>query len=115
MLLNKGSTDLTVEMGQATFPVIHMEIGHEMVNALFGYENEMEGSYLRDTLTPLPENRSLPIVIDKMGTRMKALSYEVRSLDMKRLVESTEVYNYVDQGDRIEAILNIKDLKYTVV
>ena len=29
---------------------------------------------------------------------------------MKRLVESTEVYNYVDQGDRIEAILNIKDL-----
>lgn len=110
MLLNKGSTDLTVEMGQATFPVIHMEIGHEMVNALFGYENEMEGSYLRDTLTPLPENRSLPIVIDKMGTRMKALSYEVRSLDMKRLVESTEVYNYVDQGDRIEAILNIKDL-----
>ena len=47
MLLNKGSTDLTVEMGQATFPVIHMEIGHEMVNALFGYENEMEGSYLR--------------------------------------------------------------------
>ena len=37
-LVNQGNTDMTMEMGPATYPVIHMKIDGVEVNPLHGYK-----------------------------------------------------------------------------
>ena len=88
-IVNKGNTDLTVEMEPASLPLVSMKLDGERVNCLRGYSEDMQANYLRDTLTPLPENRCLSVEIDTFGTEITGISYEVRSLDMTRLVENT--------------------------
>lgn len=109
-IMNKGNTDLTVEMSKATLPTVSMLVEGQTVNCLHGYTQEMEANYLRDTVTPLPDSRKLSVLIDPFEAEIQQVSYEVRSLDTTRLVENTQVYNLSQDGDSITAELNIKDL-----
>ena len=65
--MNQGNTDMTVEMGPATLPLVYMSQGGERVNCLHGYVKEMQGSTMRDTITPLGAGRKLSLTIEKMG------------------------------------------------
>ena len=111
-IMNRGNTDLTAEMKSATCPLVYMEMKNQNINCLHGYATEMEGNYLRDSITPLQESRSLPIKIKTFGPAIKSLSYEVRSMDMQRLVEDTAVTDYTqeDANGFVSATLYLKDL-----
>ncbi|MBR4168411.1 MAG: hypothetical protein IKR47_01620 [Lachnospiraceae bacterium] len=109
-LLNRGNTDMTTEMGQATLPIVYMNVNDEYVNPLHGYTADMEGSYLRGTITPLKANREVDILIDTYGAIISKIGYEVRSKDMKRLIEDTDLSGYNYENDMITATLPIKDL-----
>ncbi len=110
VIINQGNTDMTTEMRGATYPVVYMQIDGEAVNFLRGYGSAMEGNYLRETITPLMEERALSFAVKKYGNQIEKLSFEVRSVDGERLVENTEIYNYVEEDDTITATVNIKDL-----
>ena len=109
-IVNQGNTDMTAEMGPATFPLIYMNISGEKVNCLHGYAQEMEGSYLRDTITVVPEGRTVQFEIDKYNAEILGVSYELRSVDGERLIENGEVGNTQDNGDSISASITLKDL-----
>ncbi|MBR6328694.1 MAG: hypothetical protein IKR68_03510 [Lachnospiraceae bacterium] len=109
-IMNKGNTDMTVEMSAATFPVINMQVGGIAVNTLYGYADEMQEKYLRETLTPMGEDKALRMEIQKNGMNLTGISYEVRSLDTTRLVEKTELFNYIDDGGKITVDFSLKDL-----
>ena len=66
-IMNKGNTDMTVEMGDASFPVVTMQIDEYRVNRLHGYASDMDTSYLRDTLLPIGYERNLFFTIDTEG------------------------------------------------
>ena len=112
MIMNRGNTDLTAEVKPATFPLVYMEVNNQYINCLHGYASDMEGNYLRDSITPLQESRSLPIKIKTFGPAIKSLSYEIRSMDMQRLVENAEVKDYTqeDANGYVSATLYLKDL-----
>lgn len=109
-LLNRGNTDMTAEMGQATLPIVYMNVNDEYVNPLHGYTVDMEGSYLRGAITPLKANREVDILIDTYGAIISKIGYEVRSKDMQRLIEDTDLDGYKYENDMITATLPIKDL-----
>ena len=109
-LMNQGNTDMTVEMGEATLPLIYMSQGEDKINCLHGYLKEMQGSSMRDTITPLEEGRKLEITVEKYDCEIERLSFEVRSVDGERLVESTEITQYREDKERIEAEFTVKDL-----
>lgn len=105
----ENSEQLTT-MAQSTFPTIYLTSYEQNINELHGYIDEMEANYMRDTITPLNDDRSLPITINSYGAKVKKISYEVRSLDTKRLVEQTEVTDFKNNNGNINATLNIKNL-----
>ncbi|MCR4590623.1 MAG: C39 family peptidase [Lachnospiraceae bacterium] len=109
-VMNRGTTDMTVEMGEATLPVVSIVDGERLINRMYGVKSSVEPNMMRDTLTPLNEGRSLDIHIDKYDNRLKEVAYEVRSLDAERLIEDTEILDYLENDDTIEAKLHIKDL-----
>ena len=109
-LMNKGNTDMTVEMRRATFPLVYMSQNGNRVNCLHGYAQEMQGSTMRDHITPLESGRRLSFVVEKFGCEISHLSFEVRSVDGERLVESTDIYNYKEDDDELTATITVKDL-----
>ena len=109
-LLNRGNTDYTQDMPGATLPVVYMNINGQYMNALHGYVCEMEGSYLRDNITPINADRSLDIKIDTYGFAVAKVAYELRSLDGQRLIEDTELDGFAFDKNSINAKLSFKDL-----
>ena len=109
-VMNQGNTDMTTEMKPAFFPLIYMSIGGERVNCLHGYAQEMEGSYLRDTITVIPQGRTVQFEIDKFNTDIQKVSYELRSVDGERLIENGEITNKEERGEIVSASVTLKDL-----
>lgn len=111
IIFNTSGRDMTSEMKQASLPVVYLSSQGVDINPLFGYTQEMDPLYTRDTITPLTENdMSLPITIRTYGELVEKISYEVRTLDSSRLIENTTVTEYVQDGETIHATLNIQNL-----
>ena len=109
-ITNKGNTDMTAEIGNATYPVITTVVGEVEANTLHGYTYEMQAEFMRDTITPLKEDRKLTIHISQSELAIKEITYEVRSLDTTRLVEDNKVEGFTQKEDGIWAEIPIKDL-----
>lgn len=85
-------------MGEPTLPTItFMAAGASQqdseveVNELFGYTTEMETKYMRDTITPIHDDRQLMLRVKNNRNVVMAAEFEVRSLDCERLIEKTEI------------------------
>ena len=109
-ITNKGNTDMTVEMQPATYPLVYANVNGDRINVLHGYGQKMQESYMRDSITPLGEDRVLSLEIDKYKSTVSALSFEVRSVDGSRLIEETAITDYTDENDTIKAAVTLKDL-----
>lgn len=109
-VMNQGNTDMTTEMGEATYPVLSMYVGAYRVGSLHGYAQSMECAYLRDNLQPIGEDRKIDVKMDTYGRGIDNIAFEVRSLDGERLVESTLVEEYENREDEISFSITLKDL-----
>lgn len=109
-IYNQGNKELTTSMTQASLPLVHITTKGIPYNYLHGLKQEMDGSFFRDTITPLETGRALTFVIDKYKNTIQEISFEVRSIDGTRLVERTKVNNFKESEDRIQATVTIKDL-----
>ena len=110
IVLNKGNTDMTAEMSGATLPIVYMNVNDEYINPLHGFTTEMEGNYLRGAITPVMANRTVTFRADLYDAVIAKVSYEVRPLDMSRLIEENEISDYTNEGNRIFATAELKDL-----
>lgn len=109
-VMNQGNTDMTTEMGEATYPVLSMYVGSYRVGSLHGYAQSMECAYLRDNLQPIDEDRKIDVRMNTYGRGVDSIAFEVRSLDGERLVESTPVETYESGEDEIFFSITLKDL-----
>lgn len=113
---NHSNQDLTTEMADATLPLVSLYIwdadtGERIeINELRGYTSQMDGVYMRDAITPVGEDRLLPIQIRMYDTEIDGLSYEIRSLDMGRLIADAKVDDYERGNGKIDAVLPIQNL-----
>lgn len=97
-------------MEESELPVVYMKsLGREM-NCLHGYVQDMAGAVLRDSLTILPEEREMGIRIDRCQGQVTGIYYEIRSLDLSRLIERTSVESWNPLENGAEAVLPIQNL-----
>lgn len=109
-IMNRGNTDMTMEMSAASYPLVYINYEGEHINCLHGYSNEMDVSFMRDTVTPLGEDRQISLYIDKFNSDVTSIAFEVRSTDGERLIENSEIFNYKEKDAGISADVTIKDL-----
>ncbi len=109
-MMNQGHDNLTMEMAQASFPIVTMDKDGVAYNQLHGYKNPMDVSFQRDTVTALGESRDTGFHVDTYGRNIDGISIEVRSTDGGRLIENTEVTDYTQSGDSISGTIALKDL-----
>ena len=118
--INRGNTDMTMEMGPATYPIVSVNLAGSQVNCLHGYTEIMETNYLKETITPLTNGRQVSLTIDKFDNSVSGLAFEVRNIDGSRLIENADITDLVEDKETITANFSIKDLiesntEYTLV
>lgn len=110
-LVNRHSNkDTTAQMEEASLPVVSVYYDNRQINQLYGHTEEMNELYMRDSITPLKKNRILPISIASYGEKIDGISYEIRSMDAKRLVAESEVSDYSKKDDTIEADIKVQNI-----
>ena len=105
-----GNRDMTAAMAEATLPVVYAEKDGKRYNEMHGYVGAMDGSYMKDSVLGLSQDHLLGLAVDRYGARIKGISYEVRSLDMGRLIENGDNLQTEDDGEYLHFTLDFKDL-----
>ena len=80
-IINQGTTDMTMEMGKATFPVVTVRFNGIEMNPMHGYRKEMKTNLMRESITPLMTGRKISLQIDRFGAEIRSMAFEVRSVD----------------------------------
>lgn len=99
-----------VAMGDASLPVVRVEMYGRKMNRMAGYVREMDNSVAGDSLTILPEDRALAVDIEVSGDAVTGISYEIRSMDRERLVEQTRMDTWEETEAGLRAVLPIQNL-----
>lgn len=99
-----------VQMEEASLPVVYIQYGDRRINGLHGYVQQMDAAGMRDTLTPVGEDREIRISVDTYGRRLSGISYEVRSLDKERLIERTALSQWDEKTGSAEALFKLENL-----
>ena len=110
VIMNQGNSNMTVEMGPATLPVVRIVHGDKLLNTMHGYTRQMEGAYFKDSIFCLEQSRNVKIQIEKFKAKVNNISFEVRSTNGERLVEDTSITDYQEDQKYIQAEFTIKDL-----
>ena len=70
----------TMTMTQATLPVVMMQTEEgQLYNRLYGYTQKVDASMMGETLTPLPTDKKLSVVVDLYGQELEGVSYDLVS------------------------------------
>ena len=109
-IMNKGNSDMTMEMSAASYPVISVNYAGQTINTMHGYKQAMEASQMRNSITPLTAGRKINLHVDPYGRAIQKISFEVRSVDGSRLIEDTEITDYETSNEGIDLSFGLKDL-----
>lgn len=110
IVMNQGNSNMTVEMGEASIPLVRIVSGSRKINTMHGYTKPIEGQLLKESVIALNENRNISIAIEKFQAKIQEISFEVRSTGGERLVEDTVISDYEENAEEITAQFTIKDL-----
>ena len=58
-VMNRGTDDKIMTMGEPTLPVVSFTVSGQEINLLSGYVDQMDVTAMRDTITPLESNGTL--------------------------------------------------------
>lgn len=102
ILTHKNNIDLTTRMSEASLPVVCLQENDTEINELYGYTSEMDGTRVRDTITPLGEDLTLPVIIKAFQSQIEEISYQVRTLDMERLMEDGKIDSFSQKDGEVK-------------
>ncbi len=92
-LLNSETTDDRSDMNDPTLPEVMVEYGGTLCNRMYGYVQKMQADFTRDSITPLDTTRQLTFAVNPYDTKVKSLSYEIRSSDGSKVLENKKIKN----------------------
>ena len=97
--MNSQNTDNKTDLQTAVIPCMAMKIGNTEVNRMYGYAQDMDESYMRDTLTPVGTDKTLAVSITPYGRKIESLVYEIRTADGSKVVENNKIKNFQEEAD----------------
>lgn len=108
-LLNQDTPNTTGQMQEATLPLVYMTWEGTQLNCLHGYLEEMDVAAMRDSLTPMNDNRELVIQIQPYQNRISSVSFEVITADGETSMENTKVNRLEQDENYVTATLQLQN------
>lgn len=95
--MNQTNEDLTTTMAAPTLPTVSFCYQDVELNELHGYVAKMDMTKMRDSILPIANDRKVDLIVHAYGNQIAYVSYEIRSMDGKRLVADAILTEY-DRG-----------------
>ncbi len=108
-----------IMMGEPTLPTVTLygSAGSDSdtlieINELFGYKMQMDSKYMRNTITPISNDRKVVVRVRNYGNYIMGAEFELRTLDCERLIEDTEVEktDIVPDGEYTNINIQLQDM-----
>lgn len=90
-LMNNETTDDRSDMNDAVLPEVMVQFGDVLINRMYGYRQPMEADFVRDSVTPLDTTKKLTLVVNPYDTKVRNLSYEIRTSDGSKVMENRTI------------------------
>lgn len=109
-LTHKNNIDLTTTMAEASLPMVYFQENGTDINELYGYTAEMDGTKVRDAIVPLGADLKLPVTVKVYQNQIENISYEVRTMDMERLMEEGAIDSFSQKDGKIALSLQLQNI-----
>ena len=90
-LMNNETTDDRSDTNDAVLPEVMVQFGDVLTNRMYGYRQPMEADFVRDSVTPLDTTKKLTLVVNPYDTKVRNLSYEIRTSDGSKVMENRTI------------------------
>lgn len=108
-LLNNETTDDRSDMNDSTLPEVMVDYNGTLCNRMYGYVQQMQADFTRDSVTPLDTTKQLTFAVNPYNTKVTSLSYEIRTSDGSKVLENKKVKNLItsDSDSLLRATVEI--------
>ena len=106
-LLNSETTDDRSDMNDASLPEVMIDFGGSYANRMYGYAQQMQTDFVRDSVTPLDTAKKLTFVINPYDIKIKSLSYEIRTSDGSKVLENKKIKSFEKDSQNLKASVEI--------
>jgi len=97
-------------LAEPALPVVWAETLSRRMDVLRAYKNPTDADIAYDSLIILPEDRKLPLSVESGAVTVTGIRYEIRSTDLKDLIERTEITDWETQDKNVKVVLPIQNL-----
>ncbi|QOV19518.1 hypothetical protein INP51_00595 [Blautia liquoris] len=104
---NRDKEKNTRDFETSTLPTAYIKLGDSSVNRMFGYKKKMDGTTMRESLTPLSADKNMTLQVNPYGRKIKNISYEITSADGSKLVGNARINGLKDKDNLKEASFQI--------
>lgn len=99
-----------VSMPDAVLPVVSFYYENSKMNETCGYGEVLDINLVRGDITPVGENKKVPVVIALRESDVTVISFQVRNLGDGRLLEDTKVEGWSKDENQIRVELSLSTL-----
>ena len=106
-LLNSETTDDRSDMNDPVFPEVMVDFDGNYANRMYGYAQPMQSDFTRDSVTPIDTSKELSFVINAYDTKVKSLSYEIRTSDGSKVLENRKIKSLDKQDSYLTTTIKL--------
>lgn len=84
-------TGKVIEAGNETFPYLTIKSQGVEMNRLYGYSGVLDANIVRESITPLGQDKSINVLLGGADTKIVKMEYEVVDKDTLEVYEKKEI------------------------
>lgn len=107
ILLNSETTDDRSDMNNPILPEVMVDFDGVLANRMYGYAQQMQADFTRDSITPLDATKELEFVINPYESKVSSLAFEIRTSDGSKVLENKKVKNLKSSDNYLRASVEI--------
>ncbi len=107
LLMNKVNTNNVSDLNPPKLPEVLVDIDGTLANRMYGYRQEMQVDFNRDSLTPVDTTRKISLAIKSFDQEISSLSYEIRTSDGSKVIENQTVKELRQTEDYLRASIQL--------
>lgn len=106
---SKKEATVYTSIEEPTLPIVWVDMADRRMNCMRGYITDPGVNALYDTLTVLSQERRLGLHVSEEGIAVTGIAYEIRSADLKDLIDKGEVSDFSSQSNQIDFSIPIEN------
>lgn len=93
-------TGKVIEAGNETFPYLTIKSQGVEMNRLYGYSGVLDANIVRESITPLGQDKSINVLLGGADTKIVKMEYEVVDKDTLEVYEKKKSMRYPKRRER---------------